>query len=253
MSWLGCFGVLPSPNHVLAKLAIFRGAEFSSHSPCATDSAAMFYYYFKPFATPCPRLQPLSPSEPLSFASFIPQFSLPPPLGTIQPPSLATFPERTSNYPLTTPPSRLVPPGGDENFQTSRDRNRIVISRGSRPSTIRRPNSLFLLCPWADVSTSKVFVASTLSLMKKFHFFLHKWLIKSLSVTATYAKVKIDTLKYFQTLLLFYKYLSIFKASNWTYKHEVREFDNNGWYDDSACSCIHISYCVCRRWIYLIL
>lgn len=26
-----------------------------------------------------------------------------------------------------------MPPGGDENFQTPRDRNRIVISRGSRP------------------------------------------------------------------------------------------------------------------------
>lgn len=52
MSWLGSFGVLPSPNHVLAKLAIFRGAEPSPHSPRATDSAAVFYYYFKPFATP---------------------------------------------------------------------------------------------------------------------------------------------------------------------------------------------------------
>lgn len=147
MSWLGCFGVLPSPNHVLAKLAIFRGAEFSSHSPRATDSAAMFYYYFKPFATPPPlppglRRRPLSPSEPLSFASFIPQFSLPPPLGTPVRSSLLLSPPFQNGpptTPLTTPPSRLVPPGGDENFQTSRDRNRIVISRGSRPSAIRRP------------------------------------------------------------------------------------------------------------------
>lgn len=54
MSWLGSFGVLPSPNHVLAKLAIFRGAEPSPHSPHATDSAAVFYYYFKPFAAPPP-------------------------------------------------------------------------------------------------------------------------------------------------------------------------------------------------------
>jgi len=103
MSWLESFGVLPSPNHVLAKLAIFRGAEPSPHSPRATDSAAVFYYYFKPFATPSPhpRRRPLFPSKPLSFASFIPQFSLPPPPDTpltIQPPSLATFPERTANH-----------------------------------------------------------------------------------------------------------------------------------------------------------
>lgn len=169
MSWLGCFGVLPSPNHVLAKLAIFRGAEFSSHSPRATDSAAMFYYYFKPFATPSPPVSATDPflypnpsRSPVSFPSS--PYHLRSAPRTIQPPSLATFPERTSNYPLTIPPSRLVPPGGDENFQTSRDRNRIVISRGSRPSAIRRPNSLFLLCPWADVSTSKVFVAFTLFL-----------------------------------------------------------------------------------------
>lgn len=109
-----------------------------------------------PFLHPNPSRSPVSfPSSPYHLRSA-PR--------TIQPPSLATFPERTSNYPLTTPPSRLVPPGGDENFQTSRDRNRIVISRGSRPSAIRRPNSLFLLCPWADVSPSKVFVASTLFL-----------------------------------------------------------------------------------------
>lgn len=104
MSWLGCFGVLPSPNHILAKLAIFRGAEFSSHSPRATDSAAMFYYYFKPFATPSPRhrRRPLSPSEPLSFASFIPQFSLPPPLGTPYDP--ASFSRHLfQNGPPTTP------------------------------------------------------------------------------------------------------------------------------------------------------
>lgn len=81
---------------------------------------------------------------------------------TIQPPSLATFPERTADHPLTLSPSRLVPSGGDENFQTPRDRNRIVISRGSRPSTIHRPNSLFLLRPWANVvPTSKVLGAST--------------------------------------------------------------------------------------------
>lgn len=102
MSWLGCFGVLPSPNHVLAKLAIFRGAEFSSHSPRATDSAAMFYYYFKPFATPSPRLRPLSLSEPLSFASFIPQFSLPPPLGTPYDP--ASFSRHLSRTDLQLPP-----------------------------------------------------------------------------------------------------------------------------------------------------
>lgn len=105
MSWLGCFGVLPSPNHVLAKLAIFRGAEFSSHSPRATDSAAMFYYYFKPFATPSPpslRRRPLSLSEPLSFASFIPQFSLPPPLCTPVRSSLLLSPP-FQNGPPTTP------------------------------------------------------------------------------------------------------------------------------------------------------
>lgn len=50
MSWLASFEVLPSPNHVLAKLAIFRGAEPSPHSPRATDSASVFHYYFKPFA-----------------------------------------------------------------------------------------------------------------------------------------------------------------------------------------------------------
>lgn len=173
MSWLESFGVLPSPNHVLAKLAIFRGAEPSPHSPLATDSAAVFYYYFKPFAAPLPLRpgrRPLSSlSKPLSFASFIPQFSLPPPPDTpyaIQPLSLATFPERTANHPLS--PSRLVPSGGDENFQTPRDRNRIVISRGSRPSAIRRPNSLFLLRPWTNVvPTSKVPGASTLLLFRR--------------------------------------------------------------------------------------
>lgn len=162
MSWLGSFGVLPSPNHVLAKLAIFRGAEFSSHSPRATDSAAMFYYYFKPFTTPFP--PPSSPPTPFSiWTPLVRQFHSPVLLTTS-----ARHPVRSSlllsppfqngppTTPLTTPPSRLVPSGGDENFQTSRDRNRIVISRGSRPSAIRRPNSLFLLCPWADVSTSKV-------------------------------------------------------------------------------------------------
>ena len=41
MSWLASFEVLPSPNHVLAKLAIFRGAEPSPHSPRATDSQSL--------------------------------------------------------------------------------------------------------------------------------------------------------------------------------------------------------------------
>lgn len=44
---------------------------------------------------------------------------------------------------LLLPASRLVPPGGDENFQTPRDRNRIVISRGSRPASY--PPSLLRL------------------------------------------------------------------------------------------------------------
>lgn len=108
MSWLGSFGVLPSPNHVLAKLAIFRGAEHSPHSPRATDSAAVFYYYFKPFvAPPCPPCRrPLSPSEPLSFASFIPQFSLPPPPGARHDP--ASF-SRHLSRPDRQPPSPLCP------------------------------------------------------------------------------------------------------------------------------------------------
>lgn len=167
MSWLGSFGVLPSPNHVLAKLAIFRGAEPSPHSPHATDSAAVFYYYFKPFAAPPP-----PPPTPFSIRTpLVRQFHPPSSpyhlrlaLTTIQPPSLATFPERTAKR---SPPRRrrLVPSGGDENFQTPRDRNRIVISRGSRPSAIRRLNSLFLLRPWADVvPTSKVPEAFTLLL-----------------------------------------------------------------------------------------
>lgn len=106
---------------------------------------------------PLPAADPFPPSKPLSFASFIPPVSpyhLRPTPPTIQPPSLATFPERTANHP---PPSRLVPSGGDENFQTPCDRNRIVISRGSRPFTIRRPNSLFLLRPWADVVSRRKF------------------------------------------------------------------------------------------------
>lgn len=59
MSWLASFEVLPSPNHVLAKLAIFRGAEPSPHSPRATDSASVFHYYFKPFALFHPVMPPL--------------------------------------------------------------------------------------------------------------------------------------------------------------------------------------------------
>lgn len=166
MSWLGSFGVLPSPNHVLAKLAIFRGAEPSPHSPRATDSAAVFYYYFKPFAVPPPSPPPPTPfpiRTPL-VRQFHPLVLLttsaryPP---TIQPPSLSPpfqdGPLTTSPRLLASPPSRLVPSGGDENFQTPRDRNRIVISRGSRPCAIRRPDSLFLLRPWRDaVATTKV-------------------------------------------------------------------------------------------------
>lgn len=170
MSWLGSLGVLPSPNHVLAKLAIFRGAEPSPHSPHATDSAAVFYYYFKPFAAPPP-----PPPTPFSIRTPLVRQFHPLVLLTIsawhplriQPPSLATFPEWTANHlpSPSSPPTRLVPSGGDENFQTPRDRNRIVISRGSRPSAIRRPNSLFLLRPWADVvPTLKVPEASTLLL-----------------------------------------------------------------------------------------
>lgn len=166
MSWLGSFGVLPSPNHVLAKLAIFRGAEHSPHSPRTTDSAAVFYYYFKPFAAPLarplPRRRPLSPSEhPSRSPVSSPQFSLPPPPDSPHDP--ASFSRRhlssgrTANHPLPLRPvlSRrrhpVVPSGGDENFQTPRDRNRIVISRGSRPSAIHRANSLFLHRPWAYV------------------------------------------------------------------------------------------------------
>lgn len=113
MSWLGSFGVLPSPNHVLAKLAIFRGAEHSPHSPRATDSAAVFYYYFKPFvalpaplaADPFPHLSPSrspvsSPSSP---------YHLRPVPVTIQPPSLATFPGRTANHPPPLPPAPITP------------------------------------------------------------------------------------------------------------------------------------------------
>lgn len=103
MSWLGSFGVLPSPNHVLAKLAIFRGAEPSPHSPHATDSAAVFYYYFKPFAAPPP-----PPPTPFSIQTPLVRQFHPLVLLTIsawhplriQPPSLATFPERTANNPL---------------------------------------------------------------------------------------------------------------------------------------------------------
>jgi hypothetical protein len=113
MSWLGSFGVLPSPNHVLAKLAIFRGAEHSPHSPRATDSAAVFYYYFKPFAAatavpPPPRRcrrrrrrrRPLSPTESLSFAGFIPSALLTA--------SSARRPPRSSL--LLSPPSQAGPP-----------------------------------------------------------------------------------------------------------------------------------------------
>lgn len=108
MSWLGSFGVLPSPNHVLAKLAIFRGAEPSPHSPHATDSAAVFYYYFKPFAAPPP-----PPPTPFSIRTpLVRQFHPPSSpyhlrlaLTTIQPPSLATFPERTAKR---SPPRRRV-------------------------------------------------------------------------------------------------------------------------------------------------
>lgn len=107
MSWLESFGVLPSPNHVLAKLAIFRGAEHSPHSPRATDSAAVFYYYFKPFAaaaaplatTPFPHPSPSR--SPVSSPSS-PYHLRPVPL-TIQPLSLATFPGRTANYPPPLP------------------------------------------------------------------------------------------------------------------------------------------------------
>lgn len=118
--------------------------------------------------SPLPRLRrrPLSPSEPLSFASFIPWFSLPSPPGThYDPASFSCHLSRTDRQPSLSPLTRLVPSGGDENFQTPRDRNRIVISRGSRPSAIRRSNSLFLLRPWADVVlTSKVPEAFTLLL-----------------------------------------------------------------------------------------
>lgn len=69
MSWLASSEVLPSPNHVLEKLAIFRGAEPSPHSPRATDSASVFYYYFKPFALFFPLAAPFLP---FWFASFIP-------------------------------------------------------------------------------------------------------------------------------------------------------------------------------------
>lgn len=108
-----------------------------------------------PPPSPPSHRHPLSPSEPLSFASFIPQFSLPPPPGTPHDP--ASFsrhlsrPDRQLPSPFALLLSPLVPSGGDENFQTPRDRNRIVISRGSRPSAIRQPNSLFLLHPWAYV------------------------------------------------------------------------------------------------------
>jgi len=130
MSWLGSFGVLPSPNHVLAKLAIFRGAEHSPHSPRATDSAAVFYYYFKPFAAaaaaaaaaapPPPRRRrrrrrrPLSPTEPLSFAGFIPSaLSLPPPPpGALRDPASFSrhLPEPDHRQPPFRTPSAASPP-----------------------------------------------------------------------------------------------------------------------------------------------
>lgn len=182
MSWLASFEVLPSPNHVLAKLAIFRGAEPSPHSPRATDSASVFHYYFKPFAlfhpvmpplvhrfippvfltTSAPRQPPL-PYDPIPLLFGPPHrsISLSLSLTPIHSPSLSlsrlpTTTDRTSPILLLLvllllSASRLVPPGGDENFQTPRDRNRIVISRGSRPASSppsSPSNSLFLPCPW---------------------------------------------------------------------------------------------------------
>lgn len=185
MSWLASFEVLPSPNHVLAKLAIFRGAEPSPHSPRATDSASVFHYYFKPFAlfhpvmpplvhrfhppvfltTSAPRQPPL-PYDPIPllfgpphrsiFLSLSPSLYLS--LTPIHSPSLSlsrlpTTTDRTSPtlllhlFLLLLSASRLVPPGGDENFQTPRDRNRIVISRGSRPASSPIPSFKLSLSP----------------------------------------------------------------------------------------------------------
>lgn len=204
MSWLGSFGVLPSPNHVLAKLAIFRGAEPSPHSPHATDSAAVFYYYFKPFAAlPPPPPTPFSIRTPLvrQFHSLVLlTISAWHPLRS----SLLLSPPFQNGQPSLSPPSRLMPSGGDENFQTPRDRNRIVISRGSRPSAIYRPNSLFLLRPWADVvPTSKVPEVSTLLL---FHhrLFLGKKLRPN--ICQLLCSVKIDTMKFLNVQHYFHDY-----------------------------------------------
>lgn len=66
MSWLASFEVLPSPNHVLAKLAIFRGAEPSPHSPRATDSQSLCStIILNPSLSSSRSLAPLPPSLPL--------------------------------------------------------------------------------------------------------------------------------------------------------------------------------------------
>lgn len=172
MSWLASFEVLPSPNHVLAKLAIFRGAEPSPRSPRATDSASVFYYYFKPFALFFPLATLFHPSRSPVSSPSLPYHLC---TGTIRSsallasllsdprsfPSILCLSFTLALVPLATTdvdlPShqRLVPPGGDENFQTPRDRNRIVISRGSRPARPCSANSLFLPCPWTAVTRGK--------------------------------------------------------------------------------------------------
>lgn len=186
MSWLASFEVLPSPNHVLAKLAIFRGAE---PSPLATDSASVFYYYFKPFAlffplaVPCPSRSPVSipPSLPYHLCTDTPVRSgpvtPPPSVSPLSPLHFRSLPLYSLSH-FICPPTNDVswPPGRDENFQTPRDRNRIVISRGSRPvrqPLQNRPNSLFLLCPWTRITHRKSLPVSFLTHFSSLSFFLH--------------------------------------------------------------------------------
>lgn len=186
MSWLASFEVLPSPNHVLAKLAIFRGAEPSPHSPRATDSASVFYYYFKPFALffslatllpLCPSRSPVSsPSLPYHLCTHTPSpydlvlcspsISLtlfdsahltthPLQIYPLLSFTLALVPPTTTDVDLTLLPSASCLQAEMKISRLLAIETELLFHEVVDPFAPSSTNSLFLLCPWTGVTHRK--------------------------------------------------------------------------------------------------